>query len=234
MAVRKQGKSEGFDSCDRPSILTWNWIRIVDFLAHVTWKFDGRPRKTIGHLFCTISSFVQHFIAICQFKMKWQSSGNAQFGFLSRVTFKFDGWPWKTKGYLFYATSSFVHHLIAMCQFIIELQSGKAKFGSKSTIFLSRVTLIFDGWPWKTIGHLFYAASSFGHHYIAIRKRLIWVLTYVALTFDLWPWPFAWISRLSLVITTENFMMMWWWEHSEKGVTNGQTNGRTDGRKKWS
>ena len=110
----------------------------------------------------------------------------------------------------------------------------KSQIWVKIDDFLSRVTLIFDGWPWKTIGHLFYAASSFGYHYIAIRKRLIWVLTYVALTFDLWPWPFAWISRLSLVITTENFMMMWWWEHSEKGVTNGQTNGRTDGRKKWS
>ena len=26
---------------------------------------------------------------------------------------------------------------------------------------LSRVTLKFDGWPWKTRGHLFYATSSF-------------------------------------------------------------------------
>ena len=34
--------------------------------------------------------------------------------------------------------------------------------------FLSRVTLKFDGWPWKTIGHLRYASSSFVHHFIAI------------------------------------------------------------------
>ena len=34
--------------------------------------------------------------------------------------------------------------------------------------FLSRVTLQFDRWPWKTIGHLFYAASSFVHHFVAI------------------------------------------------------------------
>ena len=34
--------------------------------------------------------------------------------------------------------------------------------------FLSRVTLKFDGWPWKTIVHLFYATSSFVHHFIAI------------------------------------------------------------------
>ena len=34
--------------------------------------------------------------------------------------------------------------------------------------FLSCVTLKFDGWPWKTIGHLFYATSSFMHHFVAI------------------------------------------------------------------
>ena len=33
---------------------------------------------------------------------------------------------------------------------------------------LSRVTLKFDGWPWKTIGHLFFAISSFVHHFVAI------------------------------------------------------------------
>ena len=35
-------------------------------------------------------------------------------------------------------------------------------------IFFSRVTLQFEAWPWKTIGHLFYATSSFVHHFIAI------------------------------------------------------------------
>ena len=34
--------------------------------------------------------------------------------------------------------------------------------------FQSRVTLKFDGWPSKTIGHLFYATSSFVLHFIAI------------------------------------------------------------------
>ena len=34
--------------------------------------------------------------------------------------------------------------------------------------FLSRVTLKFDGWPSKTIGHLFYATSSFVPHFVAI------------------------------------------------------------------
>ena len=44
--MSKQGKSEGFDSCDRPSNLTKNWIPITDFSAWVTLKFDGWPRKT--------------------------------------------------------------------------------------------------------------------------------------------------------------------------------------------
>ena len=34
--------------------------------------------------------------------------------------------------------------------------------------FFSRVTLKFDGWPCKTIGHLFYATSSFVQHFPAI------------------------------------------------------------------
>ena len=40
------------------------------------------------------------------------------------------------------------------------------KFGN----FLSSVTLKFDGWPWKTIGHLFYATSSFVHQFVAISQ----------------------------------------------------------------
>ena len=56
-----------------------NWIQIVDFSARVTLKFDGWPRKTIGHFFYTTSSFVHHFKSICEFKLELQS-GNAQFG----------------------------------------------------------------------------------------------------------------------------------------------------------
>ena len=67
---------------------------------------------------------------------------------VSCVTLKFDVWPWKIIGHLFYATSSFVHHFIAIHEFKMELQSRNAKFGSKSVIFLSCVTLAFDLWHW--------------------------------------------------------------------------------------
>ena len=68
-------------------------------------------------------------------------------------------------GHLSYITSSFVHHLKPLHEFKLELLSRNAQFGSKSVIFLSRVTLKFDGWPWKTIGHLFYATLSFVRHF---------------------------------------------------------------------
>ena len=54
----------------------------------------------------------------------------------------------------FYAASSFVHHFIAIGKIKLELQTGNAQFGSKLTFF-SRMTLTCDGWPWKTIRHLF-------------------------------------------------------------------------------
>ena len=87
---------------------------------------------------------------------------------LSHVTLKFIGWPWKTIGHIFFEASSFMHHFIAIGAFKLKLQSGNAQFGSKLAIFLSSVTLKFDGWPWKTIGHLFYATLSFVHHFKAI------------------------------------------------------------------
>ena len=88
--------------------------------------------------------------------------------FWSRVTLKFDTWPWKTIGHLYYATSSSMHHLVAIGEFKLELQCGNAQFLVKIDDFFSRVTLQFDVWPWKTIGHLFYATSRFVHHFVAI------------------------------------------------------------------
>ena len=60
------------------------WVKCDDFLSRVTLKFDGWPWKTIGHLFYATSSFVQHFIAIGEFKLELQS-GNAQSGSNSAI-----------------------------------------------------------------------------------------------------------------------------------------------------
>ena len=76
----QQGKSEGFESCDWPIVRKRPiWVKIGDALYCVTLKFDGWPWKTIGHLSFAVSSFVQHFIAIGEFKLELQS-GNAHFG----------------------------------------------------------------------------------------------------------------------------------------------------------
>ena len=90
--VHKQGKSEGFESCDRPIIRKRPiWVKIGDVLSRVTLKFDGWPWKTIGHLSFAVSSFVQHFIAIGEFKLELLS-GNAQFGSNSMIFRAV--WPW--------------------------------------------------------------------------------------------------------------------------------------------
>ena len=76
----EQGKSEGFESCDRPIVRKRPiWVKIGDVLSRVTLKFDGWPWKTIGHLSFAVSSFVQHFIAIGELKLELLS-GNAQSG----------------------------------------------------------------------------------------------------------------------------------------------------------
>ena len=54
-------------------------VRIGDLLSRVTLKIDGWPWKTIGHLLYVASSFMHHFVAISEFKLKLQS-GNAQLG----------------------------------------------------------------------------------------------------------------------------------------------------------
>ena len=66
-------------------------VKIGDFLSRVPLKFDGWPWKTIGHLFYTTSSFVHHFKAMGEFKLKLQS-GNAQFGSKSAIFCPV--WPW--------------------------------------------------------------------------------------------------------------------------------------------
>ena len=69
--------------------------------------------------------------------------------------------------------------------------------------FLSHVTIKFEGWPSKMIGHLFYNASSFEHHFVAISESKLDLksgnaffflvkiddsFSCVTLKFDRWPW----------------------------------------------
>ena len=87
--------------------------------------------------------------------------------FSTRVTVKFDGWPRKTLALLLYYVklcASFQIHWWIQTGFTVQKRSSRVEIGD----MLSRVTLKFDGWPWKTIGHLFFATSSFVQHFVAI------------------------------------------------------------------
>ena len=131
------------------------WVKIGNFLSHVTLKFDGWPWKTIGHLFYIASSFVHHFTAISKFKLELQS-GNAQI--LVKIDDFLAVWPWNLVDDLqkpllcyFELCASFRSHWWIQTGVTVR----KPPIWVKSDDFLSCVTLKFAGWPWKTIGHLF-------------------------------------------------------------------------------
>ena len=84
------------------------------------------------------------------------------------MALKFDRWPWKKnraplQKYI-KLCASFQIHWWNQTGVTVWKRSIRVKIGD----FLSRVTLKFDGWLWEIIGHLFYVASSFVHHFKAI------------------------------------------------------------------
>ena len=135
-------------------------------------KFDGWPRKIIGHLFYITSSFVHHLNPLGEFNLKLLS-GNAQFGSKSMIFVPCDlEIRWMTlknnrAPLLCYIKlcASFQTHWWIQTRVTVRKRSIRVKI---SDFFLSRVTLKFDGWPQKTIGYLFYATLSFLHHFVAI------------------------------------------------------------------
>ena len=113
------------------------------FFSHVTLKFDGWPWKPIRHLFFATSSFVHHFVAIGDFKLKLQSR-NTQSGSNFRAV-----WPWNLTDDLknnrtsllsiIKLYGSFHHHM--------WIQTG-VTVRKQLSWFVTSVTLTFDLWPW--------------------------------------------------------------------------------------
>ena len=106
------------------------------------------------------------FLAISEFKLELQA-GNAKFGSKSafivlcdlelwRMTLKNNRAPLLCcfKLYASLHSNQWIHTGVTVRKRLIPVKIGD---------FLSRVTLKFDIWPWKTIRHLFYAASSSVH-----------------------------------------------------------------------
>ena len=147
------------------------------------------------HLFYTTSSFVHHFKSIGELKLKLQSR-NAQFGsklaifFLCHLEIWWMTWENNRASLLNYIKlwASFQMHRWIQIGVTVRKRSIWVKIGN----FLSRVTLKFDRWPWKSTGHLSFKlyASFHSHHWIqtgvAFRKRpiLVKINDFLAV----WPW----------------------------------------------
>ena len=137
MKQSEQGKSEGFESCDRPIKLKLDsnrqFFRPCD--REIWWMTSKNNRALLLYYVKLCASFQIHWWIQTGFTVQKRSIRVEIGDMLSRVTLKFDGWPWKTIRHLFYATSSFVQHFVAIGEFKYELQSGNAQSGSNSTIF---------------------------------------------------------------------------------------------------
>ena len=146
-------------------------VKIDDFFVPCDLGIWWWPWKTIGHTFYATSRFVHH-----------DSHMWIQTGFTVRkrpswvniddffVPCDLEIWRMTLKN----NRASFLCYfkLCASVHRHLWIQSGvtvrKRPIWVKIGQFMSRVTFKFDGWPWKKIGHHFYATSNFVFHFIAI------------------------------------------------------------------
>ena len=138
----------------------------------MTLKFDKWPWKTIGHLFYVTSSAVHHFIAIGDFKLEIQS-GNAQFGSKSTIFSQLCDlaiWCMTLKNNrtaflpYFKLCVSFRSHWCIQTWVTVRKRPIWVKTDDFLVVWPCNLTYDLE----KTIGHRFYSASSFVHHFVAI------------------------------------------------------------------
>ena len=124
---KKQGKSEGFDSCDRPSNIKLDSNRQLFHPCdrEIWWMTKKNNRALLLYYVKLCASFQIHWWIQTGFTVQKRPIPVGIGDILSCVTLKFDGWPWLTIGHLFYVTSTFVHHFLAIGigELKLELQS---------------------------------------------------------------------------------------------------------------
>ena len=131
-----------------------NWRVFVPHDLEIWWMTLKNNRTPLLYYIKLCASFQSHW-HIQTWVTAWKPSSRVKIGdFLSRVTLKIDVWPWKTIGHFSHAASTFVHHFIANGEFKLELVQKRLIWVKIDNCF-SRVTLKFDGWPWRTIRYLF-------------------------------------------------------------------------------
>ena len=163
---KQQGKSEVFDSCDRHSNL--NEIGFKSSILQPVWPWNLKDdlANTIEHLSNSTLSFVHHFTSIGEIKLELQS-GNTSWSQNQRffVLCDLEIW-WMTLKITrtpllccFRLCASLHSHRWIQSGFIVRKRSIRDKIDD-----FSHVTLKFDGWRWKIIGHLYYTTPSFVHN----------------------------------------------------------------------
>ena len=221
----KQGKSEGFDSCDRPSNLKFDSNRrfFSPCDREIWWMTSKNDRALLLYYVKLCASFQIHwwiqtgvtvqkltpnsgrnwrYFILCDLEIwcmtlennrapllyhiklcasfqshRWIQNGvtvrKRSFGSKSTIFFypcDLEIWLMTVKNnrapllYYIKLCTSFQSHELIQSGVTVRKRLIQVKIGN----FLSSANLKFNGWPWKTIGHLSYAASSFVHHFIAI------------------------------------------------------------------
>ena len=154
---KQQGKSEGFDSCDRPGNFAHSnpWF----FSPHdleVIWMTSKNNRTPL-------LGYIKH-CALFQNHQWIQTGVTVQKRSIQVKTgdFFYSVWPWNLTDDLEkqYGASSMLLQVL----YIISYPSVHSKWsnspaspnsGQNLWFFLFRMTFKFEGWPWKTIGYLF-------------------------------------------------------------------------------
>ena len=150
--MKEHGKSEGFDCCDRPSNLTQIGFKSFIFSALMIQKLDGCPQNNRALLLGCINPcalFQSH---------QWIQTGVTVWKqpIWSKPMIACPVWPLNLTHDL--ENKANLRNLIAATRLVILYKLDSNHW------FFSHVTLKFDWWPRKIIGHLFYITSSFVHH----------------------------------------------------------------------
>ena len=127
--ISQQGKSEGFDSCDRPNKFTQIGVKSSILEPMWSWNLMDHPKDNMAPLlyYIVLCPSNRRFFVPCDletWRMNLKNNRAPPRCFLQ---------PWVN---LNWSYSPETHNL------------------GQNQRFFSLVTLEFDGWPWKTTGHL--------------------------------------------------------------------------------
>ena len=208
--------------------------KIVNYSACLPFKFSEWPRKTIGHLFYAMSSFVHYFKAINKFQLELQleTPNLGQIGDLLCPV-----WPWIFMDDLekYYGTPSMLLQACVSFYGHRSIHTG-VTVRRKHSIWGKIGDCFCPVWPWNLMDDLHknmaplpccsklfvsFHSHRWIHTGVTVRKHSIWVkisdlLSCVTWKFDRWPWK----TIGHLFFTTPSFMHQFrshWW--IQTGVT---------------